>query len=129
MSTETITRENRPAPDTNTLPSHEEELRYWARRHVERVRRAKLHAAAFVLGMSVLTPVWALVEWQDNGGFRSWGNDGYPGQWEPWILYVGLIWGLVVGVIALRTYFDRPATEVEIEREIRRLAPRTGGKQ
>jgi hypothetical protein len=103
-------------------PTRDEELRYWARRHVERVRRIKLHIGAFLLGMAVLTPVWAIVEWQDHGGFERWGNDGAPGEWEPWILYVGLIWGLVVGIMALKTYFDRPATEAEIDRELRRLS-------
>jgi 2TM domain len=124
---EMLTKNDRGAQDA--LPSREDDLRYWARRHVERVRRVKLHIAAFLLGMCVLTPVWALVEWNDHGGFQSWGNDGMPGEWEPWILYVALIWGLIVGIVALKTYFDRPATEGEIEREIRRLSPGTGGKQ
>jgi hypothetical protein len=44
--------------------------REWARRHLERVRRLKLHAAAFVVGMIVLTPVWALTQWQTSGGFE-----------------------------------------------------------
>ena len=95
-----------------------------ARRHVERVRRVKLHVAVYLLGMAVLTPLWALVEWQDNGGFERWSNNSNPGDWEPWILYVALIWALVVGIGALKTYFDRPATEAEIDREIRRLSPR-----
>jgi hypothetical protein len=81
----------------------------------------KLHVAAFVLGMVVLTPVWLLVEWQDNGGFERWSNNGNPGDWEPWILYVALIWGLVVGIAALKAYFDRPTTEAEVDRAVRRL--------
>ena len=122
MPVEMLTKNERPsAPPAET---RDEELRYWARRHVERVRRLKLHLAAFVLGMAVLTPAWALVEWQDHGGFQSWGDEGGPGEWEPWILYVGLIWALVVGVMALKTYFDRPATEAEIDREVRRLSTR-----
>ena len=99
----------------------DDELREWARKHVERVRRLKLHVAAFVLGMVVLTPVWALVEWQDNGGFERWSDNGYPGDWEPWILYVALVWGLVVAIAALKAYFDRPTTEAEIAREVKRL--------
>ena len=47
-----------------------------------------------------------------------------PGDWEPWILYVALIWGLVVGIAALKAYFDRPTTEAEVDREIRRLRAR-----
>ena len=124
MPTELLTKNGRTASQPLSAPPREAELRKWARRHVEQVRRAKLHFAAFVLGMAVLTPIWALVEWQDNGGFERWSNNGSPGDWEPWILYVGLIWGLVVGIIALKAYFDRPTTEAEIDREIRRLTAR-----
>jgi hypothetical protein len=87
------------------------------------MQRWKFHIAAWVLGMLVLTPLWALIEWQDNGGFRRWSNDGRPGDWEPWILYVGGVWALVIAVRALQSYFDRAATDEEIDREVRRLAP------
>jgi hypothetical protein len=104
--------------------AREDEVRKWARQHVERVHRLKLHVAAFMLGMIVLTPVWLLVEWQDNGSFKHWSSNGNPGDWEPWILFVALIWGLVVGIKALQTYFDRPTTEAEVDREVRRLRSR-----
>jgi H+/Cl- antiporter ClcA len=98
-----------------------------ARRHLERVRRLKLHVAAFVVGMIVLTPVWALTQWQTSGGFERWSTDhSHPGDWEPWILYVALVWGLVVAIVALKVYFDRPTTEAEVDREVRRLrSPRS----
>ena len=60
---------SRPVP---TTPVADDELREWARKHLERVRRLKFHVTAFVLGMIVLTPIWALVEWQSNGGFERW---------------------------------------------------------
>ena len=63
----------------------------------------------------MLTPVWLVVEWQDNGAFKHWSNNGNPGDWEPWILYVALIWGLIVGIKALQSYFDRPTTEAEVD--------------
>jgi hypothetical protein len=85
----------------------------------------KLHVAAFALGMVVLTPVWLLVEWQDNGAFERWSDNGNPGDWEPWILYVALIWGLVVGIKTLQAWFDRPTTEAEIDRQVRRLRSRS----
>ena len=125
MPAEMLTKNGRtasPPPPSTTAP--DDELRTWARQHVERVHRLKLHVAAFVLGMVVLTPVWLLVEWQDNGAFKHWSSDGNPGDWEPWILYVGLIWGLVVGIKALQAHFDRPTTEAEVDREVRRLRPR-----
>ena len=58
-----------------------EELREWARKHVERVRRLKL----------------------------------------PWILYVFLVWGGLLAIEAPKTYFDRPTTAAEIDRELRCL--------
>jgi hypothetical protein len=69
---ELLTQNERSAsPLISSSTSSDDELREWARKHVERVRRVKLHVAAFVLGMVVLTPVWALVEWQDNGGLKA----------------------------------------------------------
>jgi hypothetical protein len=100
------------------------ELRRWARPHAERVRRLKLHAVAFVLGMAVLTPVWVLVEWQDNGGFERWSGNGNPGDWEPWVLYAAGIWLLVLSLMAFRLLLDRPATEAEVERELERVRRR-----
>jgi hypothetical protein len=73
----------------------------------ERVGRLEFHVAAWVFGMLVVTPLWALIEWQDNGGFERWSDNSQPGSWEPWILYVGGIWALSVALIALRMYLPR----------------------
>ena len=127
MPAEMLTKDEPTASSPTPIStSRDAELRDWARQHLERVRRLKLHVAAFVLGMVVLTPVWVLVEWSDNGGFErfDFSDDGTRGDWEPWILYVALIWGLVVVSMALKTYFDRPATEAEIDREVERLTSR-----
>jgi len=95
------------------------EFRRFARRRLERIRRLKFHVAAWLLGMIVLTPVWALIEWQDNGGFEGFSNDSQPGEWEPWILYIGGVWALVIAIFALWVFFDRPSMEGEIESEPR----------
>jgi hypothetical protein len=122
VPTELLTKNGRatlgPVPAAETA---DDELREWARQHLERVRRLKLNVAAFLIGIVALTPVWLLVEWQDNGGFKHWSNNGNPGDWEPWILYVALVWGLIVAISALKVHFDRPTTDVEIEREVERL--------
>jgi H+/Cl- antiporter ClcA len=119
---EMLTKNERAAsPPLPLNGAPEDELRKWARQHVERVHRLKLHIAAFVLGIVVLTPVWLLVEWQDNGAFKHWSSNGNPGDWEPWIIYVALVWGLVVGIKVLQAYFDRPTTEAEVDRVVRRL--------
>jgi hypothetical protein len=76
---------------------------------VLRIQRLEFHVAAWVFGMVVLTPLWALIEWQDNGGFERWSNNSRPGDWDPWILIVGGVWALaVVGLFAARQVFERP---------------------
>jgi hypothetical protein len=100
-------------------------LRRLARTRLERVQRLRFHVSAWILGMLVLTPLWALIEWQDNGGFERWSGNGNPGDWEPTILYVGGIWGFVIAAMALRSHFERPAAEDEVEREVERLRSRT----
>ncbi len=120
---EMLTRDGRDARSARpaAAAAEEERLREWARLHVERVHRLKLHVAAFVLGMVVLAPVWVFVEWESNGAFERLSDGGKPGDWDPWILYVALVWGTIVAFAALRTSFDRPTTEAEIDHELRRL--------
>jgi predicted anti-sigma-YlaC factor YlaD len=63
----------------------------------------RFHVSAWVLGMAVLTPLWALIEWQDNGAFERWSSSSRPGDWDPWILTVGAIWAAsIVLLLALR---------------------------
>jgi hypothetical protein len=60
--------------------------------------------------MAVLTPLWVLIEWQDNGAFGRWSNNSRPGDWDPWILIVGGVWALaVLGLFAVRQVFERSA--------------------
>jgi hypothetical protein len=99
-------------------------LHHYACVRLDRIRRLKFHVAAWALGMIVLTPLWALIEWQDNGGYERWSNNGQPGDWDPWILTVGGIWALVVAIFALFVYLDRPAREPRIASAVRRLGSR-----
>jgi hypothetical protein len=64
-------------------------------------RRLAFHATAWLLGMAVLTPLWALIEWQDNGAFERWSNASRPGDWDPWIVTVGAVWALAIVVLTL----------------------------
>ena len=85
-------------------------VRPTADRGVLRIERLKFHVAAWLFGMAVLTPLWALIEWQDNGGFERWSNNSLPGDWDPWILIVGGVWGLaVVGLFVVRQVSERSA--------------------
>jgi hypothetical protein len=84
-------------------------VRPTADRTVLRIQRLKFHVAALLFGMVVLTPPWALIEWQDNGDFERWSNNSRPGDWDPWILIVGGVWALaVVGLFAVRQACERP---------------------
>jgi hypothetical protein len=80
------------------------DFRYRAYLRLERLGRLRFHIAAWALGMLLVTPLWTLIEWQDNGGFERWSDDGQRGSWELWILYVGGIWALVVVALAVRMY-------------------------
>ena len=124
MPTELLTKNGKPAVPDLAPATGDDELRAWARRHVERVHRLKWHAAVYAVGMVALTSVWALTQWQDNGAFERFATGGNPGDWEPWIAYVGLIWGFFLALDALRTHFDRPTTEAEIERQLERIRAR-----
>jgi hypothetical protein len=84
-----------------------DELRQFARRRLEGFRRLKFPVAAWVLGMVVITPLNALIEWQDNGPFGRLSRNSQPGSWDPWIVYIGGIWTLVIAALALRVYLDR----------------------
>ena len=84
------------------------ELRRFARRRLEGARRLKFHVSAWLLGMIVITPLNALIEWQDNGGFERLSGNSQPGSWDPWVLYIGGIWALVIAALAVIVYVDRP---------------------
>jgi hypothetical protein len=83
-------------------------VRPTADRAVLRMQRLKFHVAAWLFGMTVLTPLWLLIEWQDNGGFERWSDNSQPGSWDPWILAVGGVWALaVLGLFAVRLVLER----------------------
>jgi hypothetical protein len=83
--------------------------------------RLKFHVAAWVLAMVVLTPLWALIEWQDNGGFERWSGGGKVGDWEPWILYVGGFWALGVVLLALVLRAEKAAARTHLGPRLKRL--------
>jgi hypothetical protein len=70
-------------------------------RRLEAARRIRFHVAAWAFGMIVATPLWALIEWQDNGDFERFSANSQPGSWEPWILYVGGIWAGSIAALAV----------------------------
>ncbi|HEU0246120.1 MAG TPA: 2TM domain-containing protein [Gaiellaceae bacterium] len=126
MPTETLTRNERPASEAvpeNGQSREDEALRKLALRHLERVRKFKLYLSVYVLSMLVLTPVWIVTQYEQADGWLEHlsTRSRYPGDWDPWIIWVALIGAFVVALAAFRAYFDRAETEGEIEREVERL--------
>lgn len=127
MPTETLTTNQRvvseQAPET-TRTSEEEGLRKFAIRHLENVRKFKIYLSIYVLSMLVLTPVWIVTQYQTADGWIEHlsSRSRYPGDWDPWLIWVALVGGVLVAIAGLRAYyFDRPTTEADIDREVERL--------
>jgi hypothetical protein len=119
---EMLTKPEQRASTHATVPFDDADLQATTRRQVERVRRLKLHVAAWSLGTILLTAGWIVHEWQANGAFARFAHEGNTGDWNPtlWAVAV-LVWGLVVGIMALRVHFERPATTAEVDREAEQL--------
>jgi len=101
-----------------------EELRAWALEQVGFGRRLRLRLAIFALAMVMLTPIWAVSEYLNSGGWpqRLSPNDN-PGDWSPWIIWVALAWVFYLALNVLVIRFRRPPVgEREIERELERIA-------
>ena len=91
-------------------------------RRLARIGRLRFHAAAWALGLIVLTPMNALIEWQDNGGFQRISRNSHPGSWDPWVAIVLGIWAVVIVVLyAIPVYLDR--RRLNRGHEIRRARP------
>ena len=126
MPTETLTTNERVASDAvpEIVRSREDDaLRKLALRHLERVRKFKLYLFAYVLSMLVLTPVWIVTQYETSPGWLKHlsTRSRYPGDWDPWIIWVALIGAFLVAIAGFRAYFDRPTTEADVEREVERL--------
>jgi hypothetical protein len=123
---DTITTNHRVETEAlPAVPTQDEELRRVAHKHLENVRKFKLYLSAYVLGMLVLTPVWALTEYLNADGWpERFSEQSNPGDWNPWIFWVALAGLLLVGIAALRAYFTTPITEAEVDREVERLTSR-----
>jgi hypothetical protein len=125
MPTEAVTTNERVVPEApEIVRAHEEDeaFRTLAVRHLEDVRKLKMRTLEFLVVLLFLTPVWVVTQYADADGWpERLSSQSNPGDWDPWILWVALIGGVLLGISAVRTYFSRPPSEVEIEREIERL--------
>jgi NADH:ubiquinone oxidoreductase subunit 5 (subunit L)/multisubunit Na+/H+ antiporter MnhA subunit len=101
----------------------EDALRKLAVRHLEHVRKFKLYLSIYMLSMLVLTPVWIVTQYETQDGWLEHlsSRSRYPGDWDPWIIWVALVGAVLVAIAGFRAYFSRANTEEEIKREIERL--------
>ena len=125
MPSQTFTNE-RGAPEEarDVVPDGEEDaLRKLAVRRLEHIRKFKLYLTVYVLSMVVLVPVWIVTQYETSPGWLEHlsSRSRYPGDWDPWIIWVALIGAVVVAIAGVRAYLLRPSSQREIEREVERL--------
>jgi hypothetical protein len=120
VPTETVTTNGR------VHGAEDEALRAFAVRHLERVRKFKLYLSVYVLAMLVLTPVWIVTQYESSPGWPKHlsSRSRYPGDWDPWLIWVAVVGAAIVAIAGLRAHLERPETEAEIEREVERLKTR-----
>ena len=125
MPTETVTTNERLVPEdlAATVRSRDEALRKLALRHLDDVRKVKVYALTYLVGMIVLTPVWIVTQYETADGWPKHlsTRSRYAGDWDPWIIWVALIGGFLVALAALRAYRSRAQTEADIQRETEHL--------
>ena len=128
MPVETISKNERVAPTAAPEPALAEKqseaaLREVAVQHLARVRKFKLYLATYLLAMLVLTPIWIVTQYETAGGWLKHlsSRSRYPGDWDPWIIWVALGGAIFVAIAGFRAFLDRPETEEEIQREVERL--------
>ena len=44
----------------------------------------------------------------------------YPGDWDPWIIWVAIVGAALVAIAGYRAYADRPADHADVEHELER---------
>jgi hypothetical protein len=125
VPSQTFTNE-RGAPEEarDVVPDGEEDaLRKLAVRRLEHIRKFKLYLTVYVLSMVVLVPVWIVTQYETSPGWLEHlsSRSRYPGDWDPWIIWVALIGAVVVAIAGVRAYLLRPSSQREIEREVERL--------
>jgi hypothetical protein len=109
-------------------------LRRLALERIYRLRRFRLHAAVFAIGLPILGGVWVLSEYFEEHTWpsRFASAPDVAGTWDPWFFFVVGFWFIALVIHALRTYLGppigplqrylrRPPSRAEIEREVARL--------
>ena len=108
-------------PEGEHPTDDDSELKRVALKHVERRRGMKFHLAAFGLGLLILGGPWVGIEYLNEGWPDRVRANGQPGDWNPAILVILMVWALLLAIHGLRLYYRRPYTESEVDRELGRL--------
>ena len=129
MPEKTVSQNGRVASETASeiVRSRDDKaLRKLAVEHLENVRKFKLYLSVYLVGMLVLTPIWVITQYEQADGWLQHlsSRSRYAGDWDPWLIWVGLVGAFIVALAGFRAYFDRAETEADIEREVERLKSR-----
>ena len=114
-------------------PQKGDSVRALAAERIYRVRRFKLHAIVFAVGLPLLGAFWVLTEYveEDTWPSRFASDPDVAGTWDPWFFFAAGIWFIALVIHGLRTYLGprvgpigryirRPISEAELDREIER---------
>jgi hypothetical protein len=114
-------------------PERRDSMRALAAERIYRVRRFKLHAIVFAVGLPFLGALWVLTEYfeEDTWPSRFASDPDVAGTWDPWLFFVAGIWSIALVIHGLRTYLGppvgpigryirRPISESDLDREIER---------
>jgi protein-S-isoprenylcysteine O-methyltransferase Ste14 len=116
--------DSKPSVDGPAPATADTTVRDLAIKEIERKRRFLTRAVIGGTLIVMLVVIWAISEYHNAGG---WPSDGFsqsssiPHVWNIWIIYPVLSISLILAVDAWFTYFKKPITEREIQREIDRL--------
>ena len=99
-------------------------VREVAIKEIERKRRFLTRAVIGGALIVMLVVIWAISEYHNAGGWPTHGfsqSSSIPHVWNIWIIYPVMPISLILGVDAWFTYFRKPISEREIQREVNRM--------
>ena len=94
-------------------------------RQIRARRRFKISTASAGVGVTLLVPIWAAIEYRNAGGWPARGfsqRTGTPGVWNIWIIYPFLAYALMTAGHGWFVYGRKPVSGNKIKREIERQA-------
>ncbi len=124
MPIQQTTDEKPAAIDSRPFAPDEQRVRELAVEQIERERRFHMRAFSAAAVSVLLVIVWAITEYNNAGGWPTSGfsqSSGVQHEWNSWIIYPLVAFGLAVAIDAWKTYRRRPISEGEIRREMDRL--------